>query len=230
LPFREDATPPHAFHPISLTISPIEKVPSPSGEAAEHVMRLLVVSYPENIEEGVVEVIDYRLPPASFLTNVFGIKHTERGGELSYVATIKSAYFTSPAGIVAVKDQPSLLSELDTHAIPSFYLTNTYQGSGLSRHIIEKTLNIARGDLVFYNAKAEGALRVGFGMDRPHAVSTDDAESGGRVYVSTQAGVVNLFEQFYVDSVSLSTVLFDASLASNFQLSPLRIERVKFKQ
>ena len=182
-------------------------------------MRLLVVSYPENIEEGVVEVIDYHLPPASFLTNVFGIKHTERGGELSYVATINSAYFTSPAGIVAVKDQPSLLSELDTHAIPSFYLTNTYQGSGLSRQIIEKTLSIARGDLVFYNAKAEGALRVGFGMDRPHAVSTDDAESGGRVYVSTQAGVVNLFEQFYVDSVSLSMALLTLVWKATFNCS-----------
>jgi len=182
-------------------------------------MRLLVVSYPENIEEGVVEVIDYHLPPASFLTNVFGIKHTERGGELSYVATIKSAYFTSPAGIVAVKDQPSLLSELDTHAIPSFYLTNTYQGGGLSRQIIEKTLNIARGDLVFYNAKAEGSLRVGFGMDRPHAVSTDDAESGGRVYVSTQAGVVNLFEQFYVDSVSPSMALLTLVWKATFNCS-----------
>src|SRR5208282_4553412 len=165
-------------------------------------MRLLVVSYPDSIENGVVEVIDYHLPPASFLTNLFGIKNTERGGELSYIATIKSDYFTAPAGIVAVKDQPSLISEFDNHAIPSFYLTNTYYGSGISREFIEKGLNIARADLVFYNAKAEGALRVGFGLDRPHAVATDDTESGMRVYVSTQHGVVHLFEQFYIDSVS----------------------------
>ncbi len=169
---------------------------SPGQEAAEKVMRLLVVSYPDSIENGVVEVIDYHLPPASFLTNLFGIKNTERGGELSYVATIKSDYFTAPAGIVAVKDQPSLLSEFDNHAIPSFYLTNTYSGSGVSREFIEKGLKIARADLVFYNAKAEGALRVGYGLDRPHAVATDDTESGIRVYVSTQDGVVHLFEQF----------------------------------
>ena len=164
-------------------------------------MRLLVVSYPDSIENGVVEIIDYHLPPASFLTNLFGIKITERGGELSYVATIKSDYFTAPAGIVAVKDQPILLSEFDDHAIPSFYLTNTYSGSGILREFIEKGLKIARADLVFYNAKAEGALRVGFGLDRPHAVATDDTESGIRVYVSTQDGVVHLFEQFYIDSV-----------------------------
>jgi hypothetical protein len=58
--------------------------------------------------------------------------------------------------------------------------------------------------LVFYNAKAEGALRVGFGLDRPGALATDDTESGVRVYVSTQDGLVHLFEQFYIDSVCLS--------------------------
>jgi hypothetical protein len=187
---------------VSLTISPVERVLSPEQQAAEKVMRLLVVSYPDSIENGVVEVIDYHLPPASFLTNLFGIKNTEKGGELSYIATIKSDYFTAPAGIVAVKDQPSLLSEFDSHAIPSFYLTNTYSGSGVVRQVVEKGLKITRADLVFYNAKAEGALRVGFGLDRPHAVATDDTESGIRVYVSTQDGVVHLFEQFYIDSVT----------------------------
>lgn len=162
-----------------------------------------MVSYPENIDNGVVEVIDYHLPPTSFLTNLFGIKHTERGGELSYVATIESTYFTAPAGIVAVKDQPSLLSEFDTHSIPSFYLTNTYRAKGWMRTVVEKGLQITRGDLVFYNAKAKGALRVGFGLDRPGAVATDDTDSGLRVYVSTQDGLVHLFEQFYIDSVSL---------------------------
>ena len=73
-------------------------------------MRLLIVSYLENINEGVVEVIDYYLSQASLLTNVFVIKHTEGGGE---IATIKSAYFTSPTGIVAVKDRPSVLSEIE---------------------------------------------------------------------------------------------------------------------
>jgi len=164
-------------------------------------MRLLVVSYPETFTQGVVEVIDYHLPPTSFLTSLFGIKHTERGGELSYVATIKSDYFTSPAGIVAVKDQPSLLSEMDNHPIPSFYLTNTYRSAGLIRNVLEKGLRVARGDLVFYNALAEGALRVGFGLDRPGAIATDDTEQGVRVYVASQDGAVHLFEQFYVDSV-----------------------------
>jgi len=164
-------------------------------------MRLLVVSYPESIDRGVVEVIDYHLPPASFLTNLFGIKTTERGGELSYVATIQSDYFTSPAGIVAVKDQPSLPSEIDNDAIPSFYLTNTFRSKGLLRSVVEKGLRIPRGDLLFYNAKAEGALRVGFGLDRPGAIATDDTEEGRRVYVSTQDGAVHLFEQFYIDSV-----------------------------
>jgi hypothetical protein len=177
---------------------------TPEQEAGERIMRLLVVSCPENIDHGVVEVIDYHLPPTSFLTNLFGIKHTERGGELSYVATIESEYFTAPAGIVAVKDQPSLLSELDNHPIPSFYLTNTYRSKGLMRNVLEKGLQITRGDLVFYNAKAEGALRVGFGLDRPGALATDDTESGVRVYVSTQDGLVHLFEQFYIDSVCLS--------------------------
>lgn len=164
-------------------------------------MRLLVVSYPESIEQGVVEVIDYHLPPTSFLTNLFGIKTTERGGELSYVATIHSDYFTAPSGIVAVKDQPSLPSEIDSHAIPSFYLTNTYRTKGLMRHVVEKALQIPRGDLVFYNAKAEGALRVGFGLDRPGAAATDDTEGGTRIYVAAQDGAVHLFEQFYIDSV-----------------------------
>ena len=201
MPFRDEASPPHGFHPISLTISPVERKASPGQEAAEHVTRLLVVSYPDSIEHGVVEVIDYHLPPTSFLTSLFGIKTRDRGGELSYVATIQSDYFTSPSGIVAVKDQPSLPSELDNHAIPSFYLTNTYHSTGFMRKIIEKGLQIARSDLVFYNAKAEGSLRVGFGLDRPNAIATDDTESGMRVYVSTQAGVVHLFEQFYIDSV-----------------------------
>lgn len=201
LPFQEEATLPHPFHPVSLTISPVAKLVSPGEEAAGHVLRLLVVSYPDNIDEGVVEVIDYHLPPASFLTSLFGIKHTERGGDLSYVATIKNPYFTAPAGIVAVKDQPSLLSEGESHAIPSFYITNTYHSSGLMRNIVEKGLKIARADLVFYNAKAEGAMRVGFGIDRPGPVTTDDSESGQRVYVSTQDGVVHLFEQ-YIDMVS----------------------------
>ena len=147
-------------------------------------------------------MIDYHLPPASFLTNLFGIKTIERGGELSYVATIKSDFFTAPAGIVAVEDQPSLPSENDNQAIPSFYLTNTYSGSGFMREIVEKRLRIARADLVFYNAKAEGALRVGYGLDRPHAIATDDTDKGIRVYVSTQEGVIHLFEQFYIDSVS----------------------------
>jgi hypothetical protein len=187
-----------------LTISPVERKLSPEKEAAEKVMRLLVISYPDSIEQGVVEIIDYHLPPASFLTQLFGIKNTERGGELSYVATIKSKYFTAPAGIVAVKDQPSLLSEYDEDVIPSFYLTNTYDGTGLFREVVEKGLKIARGNLVFYNAKAEGALRVGYGLDRPHAVTTDDTEEGRRVYVSAQDGVIHLFEQFYIDSVFLS--------------------------
>jgi hypothetical protein len=201
LAFQEEASLPHAFHPISLTISPVAKLTSPEEDAAEKVLRLLVVSYPDNIEEGVVEIIDYHHPPASFLTNLFGIKHTERGGDLSYVATIKNPYFTAPAGIVAVKDQPSLLSEGEMHAIPSFYITNTFHSNGLMRNIIEKGLKIARADLVFYNAKAEGALRVGFGIERPGPVTTDDSESGKRVYVSTQDGAIHLFEQFYIDSV-----------------------------
>jgi hypothetical protein len=176
---------------------------SPGKEAAERVIRLLVVSYPDYIENGVVEVIDYHLPPTSFLTNLFGIKNTERGGELSYVATIKSNFFTAPAGIVAVKDQPSLLSEHDDHAIPSFYLTNAYAGTGWFRKVVEQGLQIARADLVFYNAKAEGALRVGYGLDRPHAVATDDTDQGIRVYVSAQDGIIHLFEQVYIDSVFL---------------------------
>lgn len=175
-------------------------------------MRLLVVSYPETFTDGVVEVIDYHLPPTSFLTSLFGIKHTERGGELSYVATIKSDYFTSPAGIVAVKDQPSLLSEMDNHPIPSFYLTNTYRSTGLIRNVLEKGLRVARGDLVFYNALAEGALRVGFGLDRPGAIATDDTEQGVRVYVASQDGAVHLFEQFYVDSVPPLLSTMDAYL------------------
>jgi hypothetical protein len=202
LPFREGEQPPHGFHPISLSISPVEKHLSAEEEAAERVVRLLVVSYPESSDHGVVEVLDYHLPPASFLTKLFGIKHAERGGELSYIATIESKYFTSPAGIVAVKDQPSLVSEFDRHAIPSFFLTNTYGNKGILRDFIEKGLQIAQGDLVFYNAKAEGALRVGFGLDRPGPLATDDNLSAARVYVSTQDGRVHLFEQVYVDSVS----------------------------
>lgn len=192
-------------------------------------MRLLVVSYPDSIENGVVEIIDYHLPPASFLTNLFGIKNTERGGELSYIATIKSEYFTAPAGIVAVKDQPSLLSEFDNHAIPSFYLTNTYSGSGVLREFVEKGLKIARADLVFYNAKAEGALRVGYGLDRPHAVATDDTESGTRVYVSTQDGVVHLFEQFYIDSVSSPLDLSNSRLENNYPPPQSKTGNFKFK-
>lgn len=177
---------------------------SPELDAPERVIRLLAVSYPENITEGVVEVIDYYLPPASFLTNIFGIKNTERGGELLHVATIKSQYFTAPDGIVAVKDQPSVLSEVDNHAIPSFYLTNTYRGKGWSRKIIEKGIAISKADLVFYNARAEGALRVGFGLDRPGPITTDDFDIGSRVYVATQDGLVHLFEQYYIDSVSIT--------------------------
>jgi hypothetical protein len=165
------------------------------------VIRLLVISYPESIDDGVVEVIDYHLPPASFLTNVFGIKNTERGGELSYIATIKSDYFTAPAGIVAVKDQHSFPSDLDDNVIPSFFLSNSYGTKGVLRNVLEKGLKVARGDLVFYNAKAEGALKVGYGIDRPAAITTDDSEQGVRVYVSTQAGIVNLFEQVFIDSV-----------------------------
>ena len=179
----------------------MEKLPSPEGDAAEHVLRLLVVSYPDSIDEGVVEIIDYHNPPASFLTSLFGIKVSERGGELSYVATIKNPYFTAPAGIVAVKDQPSLLSEGELHAIPSFYITNTYHSGGVMKTVVEKGLQIARADLVFYNAKAEGALRVGFGLDRPGPVTTDDSEGGRRVYVASQDGQVHLFEQVFVEKV-----------------------------
>jgi hypothetical protein len=208
LAFRDDSEPPHGFHPISLTLSPIEKPRSIGEDASERVLRLLVVSYPHSIDSGVVEVIDYHLPPTSFLTNVFGIKQTEKGGELSHVATIQSNYFTSPAGIVAVKDQPSLTSEHDTHAIPSFYLTNTYRSTGLWRAVVEKGLKIPQGDLIFYNARAEGALRVGFGLDRPGPIATDDTEEGIRVYASTQDGLVHLFEQFYIDSVFVIFRLF----------------------
>ena len=177
------------------------------NEGAERVIRLLVISYPSNIENGVVEVIDYHLPPASFLTNMFGIKNSERGGELSYIATIKSSYFTAPAGIVAVKDQPSFPSDSDSMQIPSFYLTNTYRHKGLRRELVEKRLQIGRADLVFYNAKAEGSLQVGFGLETPGAVTTDDTEEGLRIYVASQNGVVNLFEQFYIDSVSPSLAI-----------------------
>lgn len=189
-----------------------------------------MISYPDSISEGVVEVIDYYLPPTSFLTNLFGIKHTERGGELSYVATVKSDYFTAPAGIVVVSDQPSLLSEIDNHAIPSFYLTNTYHGTGLSRNIIEKGLKIARGDLVFYNAKAEAALRVGFGLDRPHAMATDDDESGARVYVSTQDGIVHLFDKFYVDPVFSWSAFLTSSLAPFYPIAPVNFQNLKVNQ
>jgi len=212
----------HAFHPISLTISPVHKLLSPEEEASERVLRLLVVSYTDTVDEGVVEVIDYHLPPTSFLTNLFGIKNTERGGELSYVATIKSEYFTAPAGIIAVKDQPSLLSEYDNHAIPSFYLTNTYRGKGLMRDVVEKGLKIARGDLVFYNAKAEGALRVGFGIDRPFSVTTDDIDGGTRLYVSTQTGAIHFFEQFYIDSVSPTLLLTDSVRTKDLRRSNSR--------
>jgi hypothetical protein len=170
------------------------------NEGAERVIRLLVISYPTNVDDGVVEVIDFHLPPASFLTNLFGIKHSERGGELSYVATIRSTFFTSPAGIVAVKDQPSFPSDSDGMQIPSFYLTNTYRHKGVIRDLVEKRLQIGRADLIFYNARAEGSLQVGFGLETPGAVTTD-TEEGLRVYVASQNGPVHFFEQFYIDSV-----------------------------
>jgi hypothetical protein len=171
------------------------------NEGAERVIRLLVVSYPNNTDDGVVEVIDYHLPPASFLTNLFGIQSSERGGDLSYVATIRSSYFTAPAGIVAVKDQPSFPSDSDSMQIPSFYITNTYRHKGLVRELVEKRLQIGRADLIFYNARAEGCLQVGFGLETPGAIATDDTDEGLRVYVASQNGAVHLFEQFYIDSV-----------------------------
>ena len=154
------------------------------------------MSYPSSPTKGVVEIIDYHLPPTSFLTSLFGIKHTERGGQLSYVASIHSEYFTSPAGIVAVKDQPSLLSDVDPHPIPSFYVTNTFKGQGWERKVLEKGLRLTGGDVVFYNARAEDAIRVGFGLTAPGAVTTDN-DMGTRVYVASQDGVVHLFEQVY---------------------------------
>ena len=185
------------------------------NEGAERVIRLLVISYPSNIENGVVEVIDYHLPPASFLTNMFGIKSSERGGELSYVATIQSSYFTAPAGVVAVKDQPSFPSDSDSMQIPSFYLTNTYRHKGLRRELVEKRLQIGRADLVFYNARAEGALQVGSGLETPGAVTTDDTEEGLRMYVASQNGVVHLFEQFHIDLVSQSLMMLTTVRKTN---------------
>ena len=101
---------------------------------------------------------------------------------------------------------------MDNHPIPSFYLTNTYRSTGLIRNVLEKGLRVARGDLVFYNALAEGALRIGFGLDRPGAIATDDTERGVRVYVASQDGAVHLFEQFYVDSVPPLLSMMEAYL------------------
>ena len=193
LPFQEDASPTGGFHPVSISISPLEKK-SPELEAREQIIRLLVVSYPHNIHHGVVEVIDYHHPPTSFLTNLFGIRQSERGGELSYVATIESDLFTSPAGIVAVTDHASLPSEFDGHSIPSFYLTNTYRSKSALARRLEKGLGVPRGDLVFYHAREQTTVRVGFGLDRPGAIASDDSGSMRRICVSTQDGQVHLFQ------------------------------------
>lgn len=199
------------------------------NEGAERVIRMLVVSYPNDIDHGVVEVIDYHLPPASFLTNMFGIKNTERGGELSYIATIQSSYFTAPAGIVAVQDQPSFPSNVDSMQIPSFYITNTYRHTRWMRQVVEKQLQIGRADLVFYNARAEGSLQVGFGLETPGAVATDDTMEGLRIYVASQNGVVHLFEQFYIDSVCQLVNGTDSSPANNSRPSPLKTGNSKSK-
>lgn len=196
------------------------------SEGAERVIRLLVASYPVNVDDGIVEVIDFHIPPASFLTNMFGIKHSERGGELSYVATIRSTFFTSPAGIVAVKDQPSFPSDSNGMQIPSFYLTNTYRHKGVIRDLVEKRLQIGRADLIFYNARAEGSLQVGFGLEKPGAVTTDSPE-GLRVYVASQSGPVHFFEQFYIDSVYSSMIVTNKSPGNNFPPSPSKIGNFK---
>ena len=188
--------------------------------AGGRVIRLLVVSYRRNILSGSVEVIDYHLPPTSFLTSLFGIKSTERGGELSYVATIQSDLFTAPSGIVAVRDDPSLPSEIDAYSIPSFYLTNTYHGSGLARTVLEKGLGIHRGNVVFYNARAQAALGVGFGLDRPGPVSTEESESSRRIYVTTQDGQVHLYEIAYNLSVHISPQLANLDHERAYFLRP----------
>lgn len=217
MPFKEDAYPVSGFHPISISISPFNKRPS-EVEAGERIIRLLVVSYGRDISRGSVDVIDYYLPPTSFLTSLFGIKSTDRGGELSYVATIESDLFTAPAGIVAVRDHPTIPSDLDPYPIPSFYLTNTYQHKGVMRTVLEKWLGFPQGDVVFYNARAQAALRVGFGLDRPGPISSEESEEGRRLYVTTQDGQTHLFEIPYNLSVSILVILLIKDYQRSLQL------------
>jgi hypothetical protein len=205
LPFKEEAFPPSGFHPISVTVSPLKNALS-GAQAGERVIRLLVVSYRHNVENGAVDIIDYHLPPTSFLTNLFGIKSIDRGGQLSYIATIESDLFTAPAGIVAVRDHPSMPSEIDPHSIPSFYLTNTYHHKGLARRVVEKGLRLSQGDVVFYNAHAQTGLRIGLGLDRPGPISCEESDFGRRIYVTTQDGQVHLFEIAYDLSVYSSCI------------------------
>jgi hypothetical protein len=200
LPFKSEASITTGFHPISITTSPLEHK-FREAETGDRIIRLMVVSYPSNVNDGVVEIIDYHHPPTSFLTNLFGIKQLERGGELSYVATIESELFTSPAGIVAVKDHASPPSAIDGHSIPSFYLTNAYRTKGLLRSILEKGLQIPRGDFVFYNALAQTVIRVGFDLHRPGPIASDDTDSMRRIYVATQDGQIHLFELPLSESV-----------------------------
>jgi hypothetical protein len=201
LPFKDEAHPPIGFHPTSLSISPLNRRPS-ELEASERVIRLLVVSYNRNIEHGSVQVIDYHLPPTSFLTSLFGIKTTDKGGELSFIASIRSDSFTAPAGIVAVRDYPSLPSDLDPHPIPSFYLTNSFHYKGITRTIMEKWMAFPQGNLIFYNARAQSALKIEGNLDRPGPISYEESEGARRLYVTTQDGKVYLFEIPYKLSVS----------------------------